>query len=161
MAVCAGVDKHLHNTNDKHSHKTITAWNAWAGVLLEEIKMIPSLFSQQRCCRSESPKFILVISMLALVLASPLAQATDTDLDGVVDSQDNCINNANNTQLDTDGDGYGNACDGDFDQSGFVDAGDLSIFRSRYMNTDTDADLDGSGDVSGNDLLIVLKNWGC
>ena len=39
------------------------------------------------------------------------ATPTDTDLDGVVDSDDNCPLAANPSQRDTDGDGPGDACD--------------------------------------------------
>ena len=35
----------------------------------------------------------------------------DTDQDGVPDSEDNCVFTPNPDQLDTDGDGIGNACD--------------------------------------------------
>jgi uncharacterized membrane protein YgcG len=43
---------------------------------------------------------------------------TDSDGDGIVDSFDNCPNVANAEQLDTDGDGVGDACDDDDDGSG-------------------------------------------
>lgn len=39
--------------------------------------------------------------------------ARDSDGDGVPDSQDNCITVANPDQIDTDGDGTGDACEGD------------------------------------------------
>jgi hypothetical protein len=35
----------------------------------------------------------------------------DTDQDGAPDSEDNCVSTPNPDQLDTDGDGIGNACD--------------------------------------------------
>ena len=50
----------------------------------------------------------------------------DTDNDGVFDSADNCIDVANPGQQDTDFDGHGNICDGDFDNTcGPVDFTDL------------------------------------
>jgi len=39
------------------------------------------------------------------------ADLTDTDLDGIADVDDNCINTPNPNQLDMDGDGVGDLCD--------------------------------------------------
>ena len=43
--------------------------------------------------------------------------ALDTDSDGVLDDSDNCIIVANPAQIDSDGDGHGNICDGDFNKT--------------------------------------------
>jgi cysteine-rich repeat protein len=43
----------------------------------------------------------------------------DLDHDGICDSEDNCIGVYNPTQVDTDGDGSGNACDIDKDNDGY------------------------------------------
>jgi hypothetical protein len=43
----------------------------------------------------------------------------DADGDGVLDSADNCPNTANPSQADQDGDGLGDACDGDVDGDGY------------------------------------------
>ena len=116
--------------------------------------MIPRLFSYRSGCRSDVSKYTLAGAALMLMLTCPLAQASDDDGDGVLNSQDNCIYISNATQLDTDGDGFGNACDADLDQSGFVSAGDLSIFKSRYMSADPAADFNGDGLVNAFDLSI-------
>ena len=42
----------------------------------------------------------------------PSLGQTDTDLDGIPDDQDNCPNTANPDQVDSDGDGVGDACTG-------------------------------------------------
>jgi subtilisin family serine protease len=85
----------------------------------------------------------------------------DTDADGVEASLDNCMLVANGladvaaagpSQNDTDGDGYGNMCDGDLDNSGFVNFGDLAVFKAAFGTPDPDADLDGSGFVNFADL---------
>ncbi len=84
----------------------------------------------------------------------------DTDQDGIQDSQDNCVNIANPLQRDTDGDGYGNYCDGDLNNDGYVSVGDLQIFRTRFGSTNADADFDGNGWVSVGDLNIFRSLFG-
>ena len=86
-------------------------------------------------------------------MAEPHVMASTT-WNGVLDSIDNCTLVPNADQRDTDGDNYGNICDADLNQSGFVDAGDLGIFRSRYMSADPDADLNGDASVDAADLTI-------
>jgi hypothetical protein len=125
--------------------------------------MIPSQFAYHSSGRPDVSRYTLAGAALLLMLACPLAQAVpgDADDDGVPDNQDNCIYipngpsaPLNNNQLDTDGDGYGNACDGDLNQSGFVDAVDLQLFQSRYRTADPDADFNGNGFVEAGDLVI-------
>ena len=100
----------------------------------------------------------------SLMFANNVFAATDTDSDGVLDDADNCILVANgpndpdaggNVQLDTDGDGYGNICDPDFDNSGVVNAADLAYMKTQFFTNDADADLDGSGVVNAADLAIL------
>ncbi len=102
--------------------------------------------------------------ILSLMLTNSVFAATDTDGDGVIDSSDNCILIANgpsipdvggNIQLDTDGDGYGNICDPDFDNSGVVNAADLAYMKTSFFTPDAEADLDGSGVVNAADLAIL------
>ncbi len=87
-----------------------------------------------------------------LTAAAFFSPFSDTDGDGVLDNQDNCIEIANPTQLDTNGDGFGNACDADLDNNGFVSFADLALFKAAFGTSDADADLDGSGFVSFADL---------
>jgi len=77
----------------------------------------------------------------------------DTDADGVGDSLDNCTLIANNDQLDTDGDNYGNACDGDFNNDDMVNSLDISLFRDDFFKTGSqEADLNGDLIVNSLDL---------
>jgi hypothetical protein len=105
----------------------------------------------------------LVAPFALLALGTPaVAQIVDTDLDGVSDSADNCINIANATQLDTNGDGIGNACDADFDNSctpvNFVD---LGIFKSAFLQPDTtDTDMNGDGQTNFVDLGSMKASFG-
>lgn len=99
-----------------------------------------------------------------------VAPPPDADSDGVEDALDNCTNAPNGplipdvggaSQRDTDGDGYGNLCDGDFDNNGFVNYVDLAYFRNAFGSEDADADLDGSGGmVNFVDLAIFRSLFG-
>ena len=84
----------------------------------------------------------------------------DTDNDSVPDNLDNCTLIANPGQLDSNMDGYGNICDGDFNQTGAVDIADFAIFAGAYGTTDADADLNGSGFVDIADFAIFAGLYG-
>lgn len=81
--------------------------------------------------------------------------ALDTDGDGVPDGIDNCTLVANPTQLDADGDGYGNLCDADLNNTGLVTAADYVILRNVLNTADPVADLNGSGLVTAADYTIL------
>jgi len=84
----------------------------------------------------------------------------DGDHDGIADAVDNCLGRANADQRDTDGDGYGNACDADLDNSGTVNFGDLAIFHRKFGTADPDADFDGNGAVNFADLATFRALFG-
>ena len=90
----------------------------------------------------------------AVVVQQLLVIRHDEDGDAVPDFRDNCTLAVNPDQRDSDGDGFGNLCDGDFDGDCIVNPGDLTIFRTRFFSTDPDADLDGNGVVNPGDLTI-------
>ncbi len=73
----------------------------------------------------------------------------DTDKDGVPDNADNCANVANADQLNTDGEGEGNACDADDDNDSVPDVNDNSPLAANPDQKDTDGD--GMGDASDPD----------
>lgn len=91
---------------------------------------------------------------LTLVPVSFAATEGDTDGDGILDVVDNCIRVANPDQRDTDGDGFGNVCDGDLDNNGIVNSLDYSLFKSRLLTTDPHADLNGDGRVNSIDFTL-------
>lgn len=83
-------------------------------------------------------------------------EPVDTDGDGVEDPSDNCTELPNPDQADTDADGFGNGCDGDFNDDGVVDAGDfadafLPDFRLG-LDAGTGTDMNGNGTVDASDF---------
>jgi hypothetical protein len=51
-------------------------------------------------------------------------------------------------------------CDGDADDSGVVDVGDLLIVIDQWGQTDSLADINQDGIVDVSDLLMIVGNWG-
>jgi hypothetical protein len=72
----------------------------------------------------------------------------DKDGDGVSNLVDNCPTIPNPSQTDTDGDGAGNACDGDDDNDNVADGADNCPLTANAAQADIDED--GIGDVCDN-----------
>ena len=87
----------------------------------------------------------------------------DTDDDGIPDSEDNCPNQANPTQLNTDDDTLGNSCDNDDDNDGILDGDENEGCRLDadincgivVLDTETDVDKDSVLDENDNCLNIA------
>lgn len=84
---------------------------------------------------------------------------TDTDGDGVLDVADNCTELANASQVDSDGDGFGNRCDGDLNNNGATNAQDTVLFRqqlglSSNPPTYNVADINANGAVNAQDTVL-------
>jgi hypothetical protein len=95
-------------------------------------------------------------------IAASDAELLDSDGDGIPDVSDNCIEEKNASQLDTDGDDYGNACDCDFDQNLACSIADFSIFREDYIATadrGVGTDMDGNGAVSIADFSLFRDGY--
>ena len=107
----------------------------------------------------------------------PPCAVVDADLDGVRDYEDNCKWVANGPwnalndcqQQDSDGDGYGNACDSDFDNDGAAALPDLSLMLDatpHVLAVDHDdpgdpyaaLDVDCDGGVTLPDLSRVIDD---
>ena len=90
----------------------------------------------------------------------------DSDEDGVQNLVDNCIDEPNGpnepgpSQLDADGDGFGNLCDGDFNQDGLVTGGDFNTWFTCFSGFPgliedpncEESDMNGDGVVTGGDF---------
>jgi hypothetical protein len=90
------------------------------------------------------------------------ASAPDDDLDGVPDAADNAWLTANPGQQDADGDGYANAADADFDQTGFVDLRDFWQLRQAWQTTvpaSDDRDMSSNGAIEAADLALFKTRW--
>jgi hypothetical protein len=85
----------------------------------------------------------------------------DPDGDGRVGTADNCPTVANASQLDTDRDGKGDACDGDDDNDGDADSADNCPLAANGSQLDTDRDGKGDacdGDDDGDAVLDAADN---
>ncbi len=69
----------------------------------------------------------------------------DSDGDGVPNASDNCPNASNGSQVDSDGDGQGDACDSDDDNDGVPDREDNCPTTPNPLQYDSDSD--GIGDL--------------
>ena len=98
------------------------------------------------------------------------SEPSDRDGDGEADVTDNCLDVANGpllpaspgkSQRDTDGDGYGNACDPDFNGDGVVNFADLATLKASFFKTGADlvTDLNGDGVVNFADLAILKARF--
>lgn len=106
------------------------------------------------------------------IQANPsIANIYDKDGDGILNSEDNCIEVANPDQADDDNDGIGNACDNntvvDKDGDGVVDGQDNCAEVSNPDQADLDndgigntcdADKDGDGILDSQDNCIEVSN---
>ena len=91
---------------------------------------------------------------------------TDDDGDGFPDSADNCTSISNTSgkgpllQHDVDVDGFGNICDGDYDQNGLVNGADFVIFRAGFNASASGiTDHDGNGFTNGADYMLFRDQF--
>lgn len=114
-------------------------------------------------------KYNLIALACALLLAFGLSltvtagPAQDADTDGVPDSSDDCVVVPNATQADSDLDGYGNACDADYDQTGVVGTTDFSTFKQAWNTSaptyNEQVDHDCTGVVGTTDFSTFKQLW--
>jgi hypothetical protein len=84
-----------------------------------------------------------------------IVEVPDTDADDDVDVADNCTLVANPSQLDADGDGYGNLCDADLNNSDLVTAADFGLLRSCLNQSSGASALCAAADMNGSGLVTT------
>jgi hypothetical protein len=95
-----------------------------------------------------------------IVYSAGIAPAADADSDGRADVVDNCLDAANDDQRDTDADGIGNVCDGDFDQNCIVNFADLGILKAAlFQPGDLDTDMNGDGETNFSDVGLFKAGF--
>ena len=100
-----------------------------------------------------------------MVATSAIAQTNpkdlpDSDGDGTPDLLDNCVKVPNRDQKDSNQNGIGDACDGDINGDGKVNAIDLALLKQSYGKAGTTADLNGDGKVDARDLALLRTRYG-
>ncbi len=89
----------------------------------------------------------------------------DADNDNVVDTMDNCTLVANTDQLDSNGDGFGNACDADLNNDCGVSFADLGLLKAAFFQVadaagwNADADLNADGVINFADLAVMRSQF--
>jgi len=89
----------------------------------------------------------------------------DSDDDGIPDYADNCTMLHNPTQVDSDGDGYGNRCDGDFNGNGVTNAQDVAMFRQQLGQPSVGPvyspyDINANGTINSQDYVLMRQLLG-
>ena len=101
-----------------------------------------------------------VAALAVVVLVAPSDAATFT-VDSILDASDNCKDLGNPTQCDTDQDGIGNHCDGDFNNDGLVSTSDYindmipDAIEGEDSGTGTDMNCDGTVDALDIDVYFM------
>ena len=82
------------------------------------------------------------------------------DFDRVPDEWDNCLVEPNPTQTDCDWDGYGNACDADFNNDNAVGAPDFNVLANSFLSFDGDENFEACVDCN-DDGAIGAPDFNC
>lgn len=125
----------------------------WYQVRLDEQFCFPTAGSALRW-RVELQSLSPAVSPVLDSVSINIEPVSDTDCDTIVDVTDNCTLVPNLDQRDSNGDGFGNLCDGDFNGDCRTNIADLAIMKAGFLGADPDLDLDGSGSVNIADLAI-------
>ena len=104
-----------------------------------------------------------VLTLIIFLGFQSLCLALDSDGDSITDDIDNCIAVSNVEQIDSNNDGFGNRCDGDFDGTCVVDLNDYFTFLSVFgtsITQDPQYDINSDGDIDSTDYYMFLQLFG-
>jgi hypothetical protein len=111
-------------------------------------------------------QFSDISSSLNFIVISGFQSVPDSDSDGHINIHDNCMFVPNVNQINgnsgtaTGQDIYGNKCDADLDESGFVNFADLALLKAAFGRVDAEANIDGRGLVNFADLAAFKSMFG-
>ncbi|NND65057.1 MAG: hypothetical protein HKM24_03735, partial [Gammaproteobacteria bacterium] len=140
------------------SHKRYRQVSTKGGVDTEILHIGSSMARETSGDQQVYKHFIKVGGQTIAIRAVALTTAgdmSDHDNDGVLDTLDNCSTVGNPSQRDTDGDGYGNRCDPDFNNDGMVNFIDMFEMKGVFFMDDEEIDLNGDNTVNFLDLQIL------
>lgn len=103
-------------------------------------------------------RWIAAIALLVTPFAldrGAAAAPLDDDGDGLPNAEDNCAASPNRLQIDSDRDGFGDACDADYDNNGRVGGPDFVRFRAAFGRALGQPGFDAAIDVNGDQLVDV------
>ena len=111
---------------------------------------------------------LAVINLVPSILVFDPADgpAPDRDGDGIADSADNCLEVANPDQADANGEGYGDACDADYNDDGVVSGSDIAVLAAAFGTRPgqpgwtAEMDRNGNGVIDGSDVSYGSSRFG-
>jgi thrombospondin type 3 repeat protein len=102
-------------------------------------------------------------ALIGYPIASLAGLAPDADSDGVPDVLDKCMLDARNVgqaSCDTDQDGYGNVCDGDFNNNGTTNTQDFTMYFAPQLKSSIPdsrgTDMNCNGTVNTQDFTMYF-----
>jgi len=97
-----------------------------------------------------------VLDVEAAYYAQCPVDGLDSDSDGIPDVCDNCTMKVNPWQEDTDGDLFGDICDGDLDNNGIVNFGDINVMFGLLGQNGPAGDFDNNQIVNFGDINVMF-----
>ena len=104
----------------------------------------------------DSDKDVVKLNIEPNFKDNPRFKELDSDNDGILDKNDNCVNLPNPKQEDINQNGRGDACD-DFDKDGVINSRDNCPNEPNFAQTD--ADRDGVGDACDKEENRILEKY--